>query len=75
MLTESPLIQDLMAERGQRHILAALRPRFPVVPADIAQALHAVRDEDQIEKLIELAAACPDLDAFRAAIADVGKQR
>jgi hypothetical protein len=73
MLTESPLIQDMMAERGQRHILAALKARFPLVPPEIVHALRAIRDEQQFEKLIETAAICADLDAFRVALVDVSK--
>ena len=52
MLTESPLIQDLMAERGQRHVLAVLKSRFRSMPPEIVHALHAVRDEEQFEKLL-----------------------
>jgi len=71
MLTESPLIQELWAERGQNHVLAALKARYPSVPQDLVASVRSIEDGEQLLKLSEVAATCPDLDAFRLAIKDM----
>jgi hypothetical protein len=66
IMIESPLIQELMAERLHRAILRVLAGRHGAVPPDITAALQAVTDDARLDELIDWAARCPDLDSFRA---------
>ena len=65
MMTESPLIQELMAVRIRKDILRFLAGRFGKVPAEIPTALQVVQEEAKLEELVDWAGQCPDLDAFR----------
>jgi len=61
-----PLIQELLAERMHKDLLRFLQARFGPMPADITTRLQAIEDEASLEELVDLAASCPDLEAFRA---------
>ena len=63
-LIESPLIQELLAERSHKHILRLLTSRFGLVPPEIAAALQSIEDEQTLDDLVALAVRCPNLDAF-----------
>ena len=65
VMIESPLIQELLAERSQDIILEALRGRFGEVPSDVIARLRQVEREKQLKELSRHAAVCPDLEAFR----------
>jgi hypothetical protein len=52
-------------DRSQRILLRFLRARFGPVPPETRAAVQAVEDETRLDALIDLAAQCPDLDAFR----------
>lgn len=65
-MIESPLIQELMADRTQTTILRFLTGRFGPVPPEIVTALQAVVDANRLDALAEWAGRCPDLEAFRA---------
>jgi hypothetical protein len=73
MLADSPLIQDLFAERGQRYVLTVLKSRFPIIPAAIVDAVKAVQGEEHFVTLISKAAVCPDLESFLAAAEQASK--
>jgi hypothetical protein len=54
-----------MAERMRKAILRILSGRFGSVPLDLQTTLQGVQDEARLEDLVESAARCPDLAAFR----------
>ncbi len=60
-MIESPLIQE-MEESGQKILTA----RFGPLPADLVAAIKGVKKEAQLEKLVQWAALCPDVAAFRS---------
>jgi hypothetical protein len=69
VMIESPLIQELMAksaaERSHKDIVRFLARRFGPVPEDVAAAVRTIYDESKLEELVDEAASCPDLEAFR----------
>jgi hypothetical protein len=66
MIIESPLIQELRARWRQQDILRFLTGRFGNVPPEIVTALQAITEEARLNDLVDWAARCPDLEAFRA---------
>ena len=70
-MIESPLIQELLAERVRKTILRILEARFGPVPQDMVTALEAVQDDTKLDDLIGYAATSSDLDAFRARLQEV----
>jgi hypothetical protein len=64
-MIESPVLQELMAEHGQKYILRLLERRFETVPVDIRERLRAVQDEERLEQLHDQAIVCATLDEFR----------
>ncbi len=68
--------ENLLAEKtseaarqsAQRSIITFLETRFGVVPRELADEIKSVADEDQLQKLVQTAASCPDLEAFRNTI-------
>ena len=67
-MIESPLIQELLAERMHSDILMVLESRFGSVPQKLAGALQSVADEQKLNELIKLAARCRDLKEFQKAL-------
>lgn len=67
-MIESPLIQELLAQRSHDDILQFLEGRFGVIPPKITLALRAVQEEDKLRELARFAGVCPDLAAFQARI-------
>jgi hypothetical protein len=65
IVIESPLIQELMAKRMHKAILRILSGRFGSIPLDIQTILQGVQDDARLDDLVEWAARCPDLEAFR----------
>jgi len=70
MLDDSPLIQELM-DQAKREVLRdavthILKARFGSIPPETGALVRDVQDEEQLQQLIQLAALCPDLEAFRA---------
>jgi hypothetical protein len=65
VMTESPIIKQLLAETTQKAILQVLEARFGTVPVEISTRLRRVRREKTLDELVKYAALCPDLDAFR----------
>jgi hypothetical protein len=68
-MIESPLIQELMAQRGHKDIVRVLAARFGSVPPEIEAAVRAIQDESRLDALLDGAALCPDLEAFRQRLA------
>jgi hypothetical protein len=67
-MIESPLLQRMRAETIQEAILEALKARFGTVPREVTKLLRGVLNEKKLKKLNGVAAACPDLEAFREAL-------
>ena len=65
-MIESPLIQELWAERIHPLILRVLTGRFGNVPAEIVAAVRTVQEGAKLDDLVEWASRCPDLEAFRS---------
>jgi hypothetical protein len=74
MIDDSPLIQELLAEilaetvaeTRRRTLLRLVSARFGLVPAEIVSALQPIREEAKFDDLVDWAARCPNLEAFRA---------
>jgi hypothetical protein len=67
-MIESPVLQNLLAEKCHDLILGVLEKRFGPVPTEVASSLKAIRDNDRLYELNMVAAVCPDLEAFRREI-------
>ena len=65
-MIESPLIQQIVAERSHKGILLLLEKRFGAVPPQIAAKLRAIVDEQRLLDLTVQAGTCPSLEAFQA---------
>jgi hypothetical protein len=76
-MIDSPLIQELLAETRaeawaeaqQKAILRFLSSRFGLVPPEIVFALQPIHEKAKLDDLVECAARCPSLEAFRARLA------
>jgi hypothetical protein len=68
-MIESPLIQELLAEKKQEWIGTILRNRFETVPTEVINMLKTVEDEGALDDLMQWAVRCPDLEAFRVRLA------
>ena len=64
-MIESPLIQELVAERMQEAILDVLEVRFGPVPQDVAAAVQTIQEDQRLKELLKFAAGCGDLGLFR----------
>ena len=65
-MIESPLIQELVAERAHKDILRVLNARLGSVPPEIATALEGIQDEAKLDELVDWASRSPSLEAFRS---------
>ncbi len=63
-----PLIQEFVAERARRDVLAVLETRFGRIPEDLDDVIAVIEGDDQLAVLLRKAVSCPDLDAFRVEI-------
>jgi hypothetical protein len=59
---------EFTARATRRAIRATLEARFGAAPADRVAPLDAIADDARLRELVRLAATCPDLDAFAAAL-------
>jgi hypothetical protein len=66
VMTESPLIREITAERSHKHILRALRTRFGLVPPELETEVKSILDETVLDAAIELAVSSQDLEQFQA---------
>ena len=64
-MIESPLIQEVLAERMHRAIASVLLRRFGTVPHDVLAQLKLILDDVKLDELTFWAGECPDLDSFR----------
>jgi len=69
---QSPTIQRLMANQesqtAQKYVLHLLEKRFGGVPEDLAAHVRAIREQQKLDNLLDLAVDCVDLEAFRNAL-------
>ncbi len=63
-MIESPLIQELVAERAHKDILRFLAGRFGPVPHEIAATVQSIQDETKLDELVDWASRCPTLEQF-----------
>jgi hypothetical protein len=68
IMIESPLIQELVAEKLQNSILRFLLVRFESVPISVEEKLRRIQDENRLNALIDTAARCTSLDSFRSQV-------
>lgn len=68
-MIESPLIQELLAQKTHQDIVDVLESRFGAVPPELTLALRTTMDETRLRELNRFAAVCPDLVAFQAQLA------
>ena len=61
--------RETACETAHQDIVTVLEARFGDVPRDLAEEIKLVVDGKQLKGLVRTAVACPDLDAFRNAIA------
>ena len=81
VMLESPLLDELVDEKygvrlaakiretAQRGIRTVLEARFGDIPSELIEQIESVEREEQLQTLTRTAAACPNLDAFRRALA------
>ena len=60
--------RETARETAQQYIITVLEARFGDVPRDVPEGIEAIDDHAQLKALVRLAASCPDLAAFRAAV-------
>jgi hypothetical protein len=65
-MIESPLIQELLAERMHRAILHLLANRFGTLPPEISSLLKAIQDDEKLDDLNIWAWRCTNLEAFQS---------
>lgn len=73
MLLDTPLMNELLAERDRRrtrrHILVFLQARFGSIPNEVVEQIEHFDDDASLENLLRLAGQCPDLETFRTKMA------
>jgi hypothetical protein len=66
VMIESPLIREIIGERGQKYILSALQTRFGAVPSEVEAELKSILDDTVLDAAHKLAVSCPNLEQFAA---------
>jgi hypothetical protein len=64
-MIESPLIQELIAERTRETLIDFLVARFGAKAESVESELKAIDDEMRLKELVRHAATCRSLSAFR----------
>ncbi len=75
-MIESPLIREIVDETKQQTrqqtlqaaIEKFLKARFGAVPVEVAAELRQVMKAEQLDRLVDLAGACPSVETFRAGL-------
>ena len=64
-------VAQQVAQKSRKHILLYLRGRFgPSIRPEISEELEAIEDDARLDELVEWAATCLDVDAFRAKLTE-----
>ena len=66
VMIESPLIREIVGERGQKYILSALPTRFGAVPPEVESEVKSILDETVLDAAHKLAVSCSNLEQFGA---------
>jgi hypothetical protein len=61
--------QEAACETARENLVTVLEARFGNVPRDLTDEIGSIGDAKQLKSLVRSAVACPDLDAFRDALA------
>ncbi len=64
-IIESPLLQELIAERTRETLITFLVARFGSKAQSLESELKAISDEPRLQELVKLAATCRTLSSFR----------
>jgi hypothetical protein len=68
-MIESPvlqkIVQKIIAETKADVVVTVIRARFGSVPKEVATIVKALRDLGDLNRLIAVAATCPDLTTFQ----------
>ena len=67
-MIESPLIREIVGERGQKSILQVLQTRFGSVPPEVEAEVKSILDETVLDAATRLAASCARLEQFGTAL-------
>jgi hypothetical protein len=62
-------LRETSCETAHQDIETVLEARFGDVPRDLVEEIESVVDRKQLKGLVRTAVACPDLEAFRGALA------
>ncbi len=69
-MEESWVVRELLTEREvetmQDDLLLFLKGRFGTLPEDLVAAVKVIQQTPRLEELIDWAAQCSDLNAFRS---------
>ena len=65
VMIESPLINEIIAEKAQNDIVEVLRARFDEVPEGIIERLRKITADKKLTTLLKYAVQCPSLESFR----------
>jgi hypothetical protein len=72
-MIESPVLIELLDERERdtlhRDVVENLEARFGSVSPELTAQVRTLTSLDRLRELHRLAVTCPDLNAFRAALA------
>ncbi len=64
-MIESPLLQELIAERTRETLITFLVARFGSKATSLETELQAISDESRLQELVKYAATCRSLGSFR----------
>jgi hypothetical protein len=64
-MIESPLLQELIAERTRETLITFLVARFGPKAKSLETELNAINDESRLQELAKHAATCRTLSSFR----------
>ncbi len=67
-MLELPAFLEFATEITQKNILAFLKARFGPVPADLADRVRAITEQERLDEVLARAARCRDLEEFRAGL-------
>ena len=64
-MIESPILQELIAERTRETLVNVLVARFGSKAKSVETELQAISDESRLQELVKFAATCRSLASFR----------
>lgn len=74
LVVESPLMKEILEENSrdvsQSLLVKNLRAKFPELPPEIVAKVQAIQDVERLSQLHIQVIVCPDLDSFKARLAE-----